>query len=596
MSSTVRGVKRFMPDFASLCISKRRESVNSEKENDTPKPKRFGWIQRMISLVFAREEFDDGPVSTSVTPEQVCTFKVVDRLVPSFAKRPAFYALDFLTRRRVMFVFLLIAILLGYYNFHEDMSSFTASFIVADYDRPGLRFLENNTIRRKYPVMIVPGFISTALEVWESQLDCVKESQSFASVFRQRMFGPQMLFLLLSNPACYMQLFSLDKETGYDPAGVKIRPDMGFGASDFFLPGYWVWAKVILNLADIGYNPQSMNVFSYDWRLSPRRMHKRDGYYYYLRYHLLYLYDKNKERVVIISHSYGTTVILDFFRWIEKREPGWMDKYVAYWINIGGPVLGLPKSVSALLTGDAKDTLTLPSAVRQAFDTHFSRNLRTEVIRTWSCQTAMHPFGCDAAHPDLLTLSNGTRLSAKETFKLTAQRLDESGHKALKEEADELISHFNELPTLPPTRKTAVFCLYGVAKLTEIGYVLSGDNTINLTYQEGQRAVNGVVLGNGDGTVPLLSLGYMCRAKNGWKSNTGRVVTREYKDITANSMGIRGGVASGDHVDILGNHELIETVLKIVSGNAEEGELEDRIYSDIDKRIAEMSDCAGKKS
>ncbi|ORC84296.1 putative phospholipid:diacylglycerol acyltransferase [Trypanosoma theileri] len=591
--------KRLLPSFLSpwsYYEESDSSSSDKEKENGSSKSNGTGWIPRLISLMFTREEFDEEPVNSGVTPEQVRTYKLVDRIVPSFAKRPAFYALDFLTHRRVMLVFLIIAILLGYYNFHEDMTSFTASFIVADNDRPGLRFLENHSIRRKHPVMIIPGFISTALEVWESQTECVKDLHPFASIFRQRMFGPQMLLLLLTDPACYMRLFSLDKETGYDPPGVKVRPDMGFGASDFFLPGYWVWAKVLLNLADIGYDPQSMSVFSYDWRLSPRRMHKRDGYYYYLRYHLLYLYDKNKDRVVLISHSYGTSVILDFFNWMEEREPGWVDKYVAYWINIGGPVLGLPKSVSALLTGDAKDTVTLPSAVRQAFDTHFSRDLRTEVIRTWSCQTAMHPFGCDAAHEDLLTFSNGTRLSAKETFKLTAQRLRESGHKALKEEAEEHIAHFGKLPSLPPTTNTTVFCLYGVDKLTEIGYVLSEDNTINLTYQEQKRTVNGVVLGNGDGTVPLLSLGYMCRAENGWKRNTGRVVTREYKDITVNSLGIRGGAASGDHVDILGNHELIETILKIVSGNAEEGEVDDRIYSDIDERIAKMKDCTSEKS
>lgn len=27
------------------------------------------------------------------------------------------------------------------------------------------------------------------------------------------------------------------------------------GAADFFLGGYWVWARIIQNLADVGYDP-----------------------------------------------------------------------------------------------------------------------------------------------------------------------------------------------------------------------------------------------------------------------------------------------------------------------------------------------------
>jgi len=31
----------------------------------------------------------------------------------------------------------------------------------------------------------------------------------------------------------------------------------GFGAADFFVTGYWIWSKILENLASIGYDPTS---------------------------------------------------------------------------------------------------------------------------------------------------------------------------------------------------------------------------------------------------------------------------------------------------------------------------------------------------
>ena len=47
---------------------------------------------------------------------------------------------------------------------------------------------------------------------------------------------------------------SLDPETGLDPDGVKIRASLGLESIDHFLPGYWVWSKLIQALGDIGYD------------------------------------------------------------------------------------------------------------------------------------------------------------------------------------------------------------------------------------------------------------------------------------------------------------------------------------------------------
>mmetsp|Transcript_18952 Transcript_18952/g.52150 ORF Transcript_18952/g.52150 Transcript_18952/m.52150 type:complete len:105 (-) Transcript_18952:81-395(-) len=86
---------------------------------------------------------------------------------------------------------------------------------------------------------------------------------------------------------------------------------------------------------------------------------------------------------------------------------------------------------------------------------------------------------------------------------------------------------------------------------------------------------------DGDGSVPLLSLGYMCA--DGWQrphfNPSGiQVRTREFQHSPVSFIvDPRGGPGTADHVDIMGNHDLINDVLRVASGE----ELEDRIYSDI---------------
>ena len=60
----------------------------------------------------------------------------------------------------------------------------------------------------------------------------------------------------------------LDNETGLDPPGVRVRPVQGLVAADYFMPGYFVWAVIIEQLARIGYDERNLHMASYDWRLS----------------------------------------------------------------------------------------------------------------------------------------------------------------------------------------------------------------------------------------------------------------------------------------------------------------------------------------
>lgn len=54
-------------------------------------------------------------------------------------------------------------------------------------------------------------------------------------------------------------------------------------------PGYWLWAKVIHNLADIGYDPTNLVTLGYDWRLTPQALEERDGYFSQLKFYTEFL-------------------------------------------------------------------------------------------------------------------------------------------------------------------------------------------------------------------------------------------------------------------------------------------------------------------
>ena len=91
--------------------------------------------------------------------------------------------------------------------------------------------------------------------------------------------------------------------------------------------------------------------------------------------------------------------------------------------------------------------------------------------------------------------------------------------------------------------------------------------------------------GDGDGTVPLESLGFPCAAL--WRGELAahynpsgsRVVLREHGD-EPERFNPRGGPKTARHVEILGNSEVITTILKIATGD-DRSVREDRVVSDI---------------
>ena len=53
----------------------------------------------------------------------------------------------------------------------------------------------------------------------------------------------------------------------------------------------------------------------------------------------------------MVSHSWGDNVFRAFMRWAAASDPEWVERHIASYINIAGPVLGVPKAITALLSG-----------------------------------------------------------------------------------------------------------------------------------------------------------------------------------------------------------------------------------------------------
>ena len=164
----------------------------------------------------------------------------------------------------------------------------------------------------------------------------------------------------------------------------------------------------------------------------------------------------------------------------------------------------------------------------------------------------------------------------------------------------------NPLETrLPLAPNLKIYCFYGVGKPTERSYFYrenalptSSNNStstaarhlpisIDTTVTEAGHIDHGIIPGEGDGTVNLLSTGYMCA--HGWRHikryNPAGVKIKTYEmPHEPDRFSPRGGPNTGDHVDILGRSSLNDLILKVAAGKGEM--VEERFVS----RIREYSE------
>lgn len=417
-------------------------------------------------------------------------------------------------------------------------------------------------VKAAHPVIMIPGVISTGLESWGTEED----SRTY---FRKRLWGSwSMMRALVMDKAGWKRHIMLDHQTGLDPPGVKLRAAQGFDAADFFITGYWIWNKILENLATIGYDPNTAFTAAYDWRLAYQNLEVRDQYYTRLKNHIETAHKITGKKVALLSHSMGSQVLYYFFHWVESDQHGkggsdWVETYVDSWINISGCMLGALKGVPAVLSGEMKDTAQLNAFAVYGLEKFLSRAERAEIFRAMPGISSMLPIGGETIwgnltwapdDPPNATYSYGTFINyrpgdANSTTKLNNLTV-EGAHGFLTAQADKWyvdmikdaysygVAHtkaeveanqkipskwVNPLETrLPNAPNLKIYCFYGIGKPTERAYYYREDhdplNKLNVTIDNGHTSGDvdhGVILGEGDGTVNLVSMGYMC--SKGWK-------------------------------------------------------------------------------
>ncbi|CAK7568634.1 MAG: phospholipid:diacylglycerol acyltransferase [Sporothrix epigloea] len=488
-----------------------------------------------------------------------------------------------------------------------------------------------------HSVIMVPGVISTGLESWGT-------ANASRQYFRKRLWGSwSMMRALVLDKENWKRHIMLDEETGLDPPGYRVRAAQGFDATDFFITGYWIWNKIFENLASLGYDPTNSFTAAYDWRLSYANLETRDQYFTRLKMYIEMAVKTSGRKVVLVSHSMGSQVLFYFFHWAAsplggRGGDGWVEKYVDSWINVSGCMLGAVKDLTAVLSGEMRDTAQLNSFAVYGLEKFLSREERADIFRAMPGISSMLPIGGDAVWgtiedgaPDDLPgqeHSFATLLNFREGNNCTtaAQNLtvdgalnyllDTSGHWYRKQirssyshgvakstaEVDENEKDprkwINPLETrLPLAPSLRIYCFYGVGKPTERSYYYRSPEypastklniTIDTTLTHGDTIDHGVVMGEGDGTVNLLSTGYMCN--QGWKfrrfNPAGARITVVEMPHEPERFNPRGGPNTADHVDILGRQLLNELILRVAAGHGEA--IEERVVSNIRQYAAKV--------
>ncbi|CUS23331.1 LAQU0S09e02366g1_1 [Lachancea quebecensis] len=487
----------------------------------------------------------------------------------------------------------------------------------------------------KHPVIMVPGVISTGIESWGLYGD---EECSSEAHFRKRLWGSfYMLKTMVLDKVCWLRHVMLDPETGLDPANFTLRAAQGFEAADFFMAGYWIWNKVLQNLGAIGYDPNKMATAAYDWRLAYLDLERRDSYFSKLKQKIEMDYKLTGEKTVLVGHSMGSQVVFYFLKWVEAEGPlygnggvGWVEKYVDSFVNVAGTLLGAPKTVPALISGEMKDTIQLNALAMYGLEKFFSRKERVDMIQTWGGVPSMLPKGGsmiwgtnevsveDVTHNSSHSFGEFIRFE-RESQSVFSQRsfsMDDSidlllrlsptwlqqrikdqysfgvatSEKQMRE--NELYHTYWSNPLevpLPDAPSLKIYCIYGVGNPTERAYVYKEDPEhpdLNITID--YESSNPVSFTDGDGTVPVVTHA-MCQkwaqGQSPYNPSNASVKIIEIKH-QPERFDIRGGAKSAEHVDILGSAELNEYVLKIAGGRGDS--IEPRQLTDLNQWVRDM--------
>uniref|UniRef100_A0A0W0EX56 Phospholipid:diacylglycerol acyltransferase n=1 Tax=Moniliophthora roreri TaxID=221103 RepID=A0A0W0EX56_MONRR len=282
------------------------------------------------------------------------------------------------------------------------------------FNRDGREFqvgeeMSKRGLAAQYPVVLIPGVISTGLESWST-------APEYRPFFREKMWGGlNMLSQVTFNRDKWIQAMMLDPITGLDPKGAKVRASEGIDAASSFIQGYWIWSKIVENLAAVNYDTNNLHLAPYDWRLSYYNLEERDGYFSKLKSTIEGFRRRQGRKTVVVAHSMGcfTGESLKrtnwvrvkvhsqyFFKWVESPEhggggPDWVENHIEAYVSIAGTHLGVTKAMAAFLSGEMKDTVQMNPAGSYVLERFFSRAERRKLFLTWAGSASMWIKGGD---------------------------------------------------------------------------------------------------------------------------------------------------------------------------------------------------------
>lgn len=240
--------------------------------------------------------------------------------------------------------------------------------------------------QRFHPVLIIPGFMSSGLQVEKSDSESWVGKRvwinlntlGFESLYRGSAieeneslkkggaeFSKEQHEEYQEQVRCkskWLHHMSLSDDMITERPGNRVRPIRGLQGVDYLTPGAltnhlsYVFGPVIQALKNAGYTDDNLDASPYDWRLPPSELENRDGYFSKTMKFVEDMYERNENTpVVLLCHSLGCKTGHYFLNFVWDHPAGgraWINKHIHAYMPVGAPHLGAPKAVRALVDGD----------------------------------------------------------------------------------------------------------------------------------------------------------------------------------------------------------------------------------------------------
>jgi hypothetical protein len=223
-------------------------------------------------------------------------------------------------------------------NMRDKLRRIGSGASIQETEYASKKSLEN----RRPPIFLMPGLASTRLVAWRFK-KCMGAFSSDIKVQDNVWLNINLILQMGTlNVECMKECLSLGRnQTDMDDlsVGCKLRPDEGLDAIASLAPGglgssllvggtNTVYAWLIQWLADnLGYDVSNIIGLPYDWRLSPDKMEKRDGFLTMTRRRIEAAVATNGEPGIMVAHSMGNLIFRYFLEWlrVEMQEEAYRD-------------------------------------------------------------------------------------------------------------------------------------------------------------------------------------------------------------------------------------------------------------------------------